>query len=243
MIKRVRVGAAVWAAAFVMTAGAAPPVGAAATQTVADWQMNEGSGASTMVDSGPNGIDGNIGSKVKTGTSVNGAIAYRWDHTKPNTPPAQPERLVIVDDSRLNPGTGDYAITIRFRTTHSYGNMIQKGQSKTKGGQFKWQIPNGKLQCLFKGVGPNGQILKRGVGTGTALKLNDGQWHVARCERTATRVTLTVDGTFVRRTNGPTGNISNTWPLSIAGKTECNQIKVTCDYFAGDIDWVRIERG
>ena len=30
-------------------------------------------------------------------------------------------------------------------------------------------------------------------------------------------------------------------PLTIGGKVDCDQVKVTCDYFAGDIDWVRIE--
>jgi hypothetical protein len=30
-------------------------------------------------------------------------------------------------------------------------------------------------------------------------------------------------------------------PLSIGGKVQCDQIDDTCDYFSGDIDWVRIE--
>ena len=52
---------------------------------------------------------------------------------------------------------------------------------------------------------------------------------------------MTVDGTVVARLTGPTGSISNNWPLSIGGKYDCDQINVTCDYFAGDVDWVRIE--
>jgi hypothetical protein len=52
---------------------------------------------------------------------------------------------------------------------------------------------------------------------------------------------MTVDGSVVARLTGPTGSIANTWPLSIGGKYECDQINVTCDYFVGDIDWVRIE--
>jgi hypothetical protein len=232
----------VWAAAFVMTAGAAPPVGAAADQTVANWQMNEGSNASTMIDSGPNNINVPIGSAIVTGVQVNGATAYRWTHTPPNQPPTKPERLLIVDDNRFNPGSDDFAITVRFRTTFNFGNMIQKGQSNTRGGQFKWQIPSGKLQCLFKGVASNGSILKRGVGSGN-IRLNDGDWHTVRCERTATRVTMTIDGNITKRTNGPTGNISNNVPMTIGGKLNCNQINITCDYFAGDIDWVLIERG
>ena len=68
----------------------------------------------------------------------------------PTAPPPKPERLVQVNDSRLNPGNRDYAVTVRFRTTRSYGNMIQKGQSQTPGGYFKWEIPSGILMCLFR---------------------------------------------------------------------------------------------
>ncbi len=225
-----------------MVVGSSTPVDAAATNTLASWQMNEPSGARVMIDSGGKGINGNIGSAVRTGTTQNGVTYYHWDHTRPNTPPAQPQRLVTVGDSRLNPGTGDYAITVRFRTTHSYGNMIQKGQSGNRGGYFKWQIPNGKLSCMFRGVGTNGQTLQKSVHSGTT-PLNDGQWHTVRCERTSDRVTLTIDGTLTRRGLGPTGSISNNVPLSIAGKTACDQIEVTCDYFAGDIDYVKIETG
>ncbi|MBI5089945.1 MAG: PKD domain-containing protein, partial [Actinobacteria bacterium] len=36
---------------------------------------------------------------------------------------------------------------------------------------------------------------------------------------------------------------NNNWDLTIGGKPECDQVTVTCDYFTGDIDWVRIEKG
>src|SRR5215211_9017239 len=86
------------------------PAGAAATSTLALWQMNEPSGARTMIDSSGHGIDGSIGSAVITGATFDGATGYRWPFTSPTQPPAQPERLVLVSDSRLNPGSGDYAV-------------------------------------------------------------------------------------------------------------------------------------
>ena len=52
-----------------------------------------------------------------------------------------------------------------------------------------------------------------------------------------------VDGVRRSRTSGPTGTINNTWDLTIGGKGTCDQIKTTCDYFVGDIDYVRIEKG
>lgn len=214
---------------------AAPNANAAATNTVARWEMNEPTGATVMLDSSGSGRNGIIGSEVKTGLVVDGATAYHFSWLKPNTPPAHPEHLVTIPDSaNVDPGTGDYAITLRLRWTHNFGNIIQKGQSGAVGGYFKWQAPRGFVQCMFRGSA--GQ---KGVGSGRAL--NDGLWHVVRCERTATSVTMWVDGVRVARNTGPTGTISNTWPLSIGGKVNCDQIVVTCDYFPGEIDRVVIE--
>ncbi len=75
------------------------------------------------------------------------------------------------------------------------------------------------------------------------MALNDGQWHTIRCERTATKVVMTIDGTKKRTGNGATGAITNTSVMTIGGKVNCDQVKVTCDYFVGDIDYVRIEKG
>ncbi len=51
------------------------------------------------------------------------------------------------------------------------------------------------------------------------------------------------DGVKVRRANGPTGQISNIMPFAIGGKSKCNAVTVTCDYWVGEMDYVRIETG
>jgi hypothetical protein len=220
------------------------PAGAAATNVLADWQMNEPAGAQVMTDSSANGITGAIGSAVQTGVNFGGGvIGYKWTHTQPNQPPPKPERLIVVDDPRVNPGEGDYAITIRFRTTRNYGNMIQKGQSATRGGYFKWEIPKGQLMCLFRSRDQQGNLLgNKSVKSPIDMPLNDGVWHTVRCEKTVDRVTMTIDGTtVVQSSRGVIGPISNNVPLTIAGKLNCDQDTITCDYFPGDIDWVRID--
>jgi hypothetical protein len=78
---------------------------------------------------------------------------------------------------------------------------------------------------------------------GSGRPLNDGQWHTIRCERVAGSVAMWIDGVFHTRKNGATGSISNTWPLSIGGKINCDQIKVTCDYYAGLIARVQLDAG
>jgi hypothetical protein len=214
---------------------------AAASTSVADWEMTDSPGASTMADSSGNGLDGSVGSTVKTGVHVPGALGFGFRFPFAGHTTLDPGRLVTVaDDSPssniLNPGTRDFAITWRMRTRQPFGNIIQKGQSATPGGYFKIQAPNGIVQCLFRGAGGS-----RAVGSGQ--KLNDGAWHTITCRRSSTGVTMTVDGRAPRSSAGPTGTISNRFPLSIGGKVSCNQTTVSCDYYVGDLDYVRIANG
>ena len=215
----------------------AAPAHAAINRPVAIWQMNEAAGARTMVDSSGNGLNGVIGTSVQTGVSVAaGNNAYRFPYVRPNTPPPDPQHLVTVPhDNRLNPGTGEFAVELRMRTTHSFGNVIQKGQAGARGGYWKFQQPSGKISCLFRGSAGSSA-----ASSGT-VRVNDGNWHTVRCERTSSSVTMWVDGAFTGRNRHATGTIANTRPLTIAGKGNCDQVEITCDYFSGDIDYVRIE--
>jgi hypothetical protein len=52
---------------------------------------------------------------------------------------------------------------------------------------------------------------------------------------------MLIDGVVTGRNRNPTGPIANTRPITIAGKLNCDQAEITCDYFTGDIDYLRIE--
>jgi len=221
------------AAAVVMTLAVAAPASAA---TLADWEMNEGSGATTMIDSSGH-VNGTIGSAVKTGVSVMGATVYRWPFASPTAPPPKPERIVQANSNSLNPGSGTYTVSLRYRTTQHFGNIVQKGQAGSAGGYFKVENPHGQINCVFRGV-VSGKLVRKAV-TSPAV-LSDGAFHVATCTRTANAVTLTIDGSVVDTAHGSTGNISNTRPVTIGGKLNCDQVNTTCDYYTGDIDWVKL---
>jgi Laminin G domain len=216
----------------------APPAQAAITTPVAVWQMNEPASASTMTDSSGNQITGTIGSRVAVGTRLSGGgSGYRFPYRQPNKPPADPQHLVVVaHHGRLNPGTGAFAVQVRLRTTQSFGNLIQKGQSASPGGYWKFEQPNGKIACLFRG--------SKGTSTATSgtRRVNDGRWHTVRCERTPASVVMKVDGQVTGRNTNATGSVANTKALTIAGKLGCDQVKATCDYFVGEIDYVKIQR-
>jgi hypothetical protein len=212
-----------------LLAGTGAEAHASADHAIAIWDMSE-RGGDRMYDSSEHGIEGRIGRDV---ARVDGA--FRFGRLEPDTPPARPEHLVIVpDDRELDPGTRDYAITMRLRTSNHFGNVIQKGQATVSGGSYKIQIPNGRVQCWFRGSA--GQLLV------TAPRpINDGRWHTVRCERNSDGVEVAIDGRTVASRWGWTGSIANSWPVSIGGKTDCDQVSVGCDYFAGDIDYISIE--
>lgn len=229
------------AATLAWPAAATPAAQAAATTvtTEAWWQMNEPSGATVMTDSSGNGLNGVIDQDgLDTGYVVNGATGYHWARRSPTAPPPAPERVILVpDNSRLDPGTGTFTVEIRYRTSERFGNIIQKGQAHSVGGQWKIQNPKGIPSCLFKDGSGNR------VSTAAKTPLNDNTWHVLTCVRTQSSVTMYVDGVFRNRKNGYSGVIDNKKPVAIGGKSECDQVTVTCDYYTGEIDYVKLTRG
>ena len=119
----------------VVSVASAGSASAVATTTVGLWRMDEAPGAPVAVDRSGTGLHGAIGADVRTGVVHDGATAYRFPAIAPNSGPARPEHLVTVPHStRLNPGSGDFSVTVRFRTTTSPSNIVQKGQSGVAGG-------------------------------------------------------------------------------------------------------------
>jgi Laminin G domain len=233
---RIRRLIVVLAASTVILTSTSSAAIAAADYPVAIWAMDEPVGSGTMHDSSGNGLNGQIGGEVGVGSRYDGALGFRFGRLDPDTPPPHPHHLVVVpNDSLLDPGSGDFAITMRLRTIYEFGNIVQKGQATVPGGSWKLQIPNGHVQCWFRGSA--GSVLVT-----APQKINDGRWHIIRCERTGEGVSLAIDGDNAAEKYGPTGRIANNWPLSIGGKTQCDQRSVGCDYFAGDLDYVAIER-
>ena len=127
-----------------------PPAGAAssarAVELEASWEMNEPGGATTMIDSGPNGLHAAVDqSGLDTGVSFDGATGYAWAYRVPTAPPKSPERVIqIPDNPNLDPRGDTFTVELRYRTREKFGNITQKGQSATPGGQFKIQNPGGR---------------------------------------------------------------------------------------------------
>jgi hypothetical protein len=219
-----------------IASGAALPSLAPVTQVL--YNMNEPSGATTMVDSSPNKLNAPINQAgLDTGVTYGGATGYRWAYKGPNSLPVAKERVIQVPDNALLDPRGDtFTIEIRYRTSEKFGNIIQKGQSASVGGQWKIQNPKGLPSCLFKSS--TGSAAVR-----STKFLSDNSWHTLTCVRTPSRVTMYVDGAYMGQKNANTGTIDNKIAMTIGGKINCDQVTVTCDYFTGMIDYVKITRG
>ena len=198
---------------------------APAATLVAGYSMNE-TGGRIMQDA-TDRHDGTIGADVVlTGRTY----SFR-------TPPEayRPQHLVTVRDAApLDPGTKNWSVTTRVRFTQRSGNIVQKGQST--GPYFKLDAHGGGLSCLFRGTAGS-----KAVGTGK-VDMNDGNWHTITCKRSGSEVSITVDG-VTRRATGPTGSIENGYPLTVGGKSACNGTTVGCDYWIGEMDYLRVEVG
>jgi hypothetical protein len=204
--------------------GVATASPASAAVTVGSWQFNERSGAA--IDSAGSRQNGTVGSLIQRTGSV-----YRFPTS--TAMPSAPHLVTVAHNSLFNPGTGDFAVQVRLKTARVASNVVQKGQASPTGSYWKVEIHNGQATCLFKGSGGQRAVL-------STSRVNNGAWHTIRCDRSSSAVSITIDGVKQRTITGPTGNVANSSGLSIGGKAGCNPPNVGCDFFAGEIDYVRI---
>ncbi len=230
---------AIAAAAVIAPSLSATTSQAATPQVVASWQMNEAPGSTVLVDSGPNAINGSIG----TSLTLNGA-AHSFPQVQRgfNNATFDPQHLDLVNDPRMNPGTSDFSVTVVLKIakpSDSFGNVMQKGQSGAPTGFWKIELDGptrGLVFCGFRSI-VNGVTTSGGIRS--PINIADNQWHTVTCERGPGFVATTVDGHTTKQMHA-TGAITNNVPLSIGGKTHCTAAtpQHDCDYFVGQIDSV-----
>lgn len=209
--------------------------GAASWNPVGNWKLNEPVNTSTAIDSSGSGLDADVGTEVNTGLTLKRRTYVNFPTTGAWGPPNDERLILVPDDPMLDPGDSTYRIVIVFRTRASGVNVIQKGQSGTVGGYWKIETHRGLASCFFRG----GDRQQSGVGSGE--RVDDGKWHKVVCTRYPDRTVMRVDGKITATRWAPSGTVSNIKPLSIGGKSECGG-SVGCDYYIGDIDYIRIKR-
>ena len=142
----------------------------------------------------------------------------------------------------LNPGTAPIQFTVHIRctvtppskSTADY-DVLRKGTSSDSAQFYKVEIrPDNRAVCRFVGS----KTTKSGILIHTGPTLNDGRWHTITCAKTATSISLVVDGkTFTK--SGTVGSISNNGPLTLGAKPG----KSFSDFYNGDLDEVSVSIG
>jgi hypothetical protein len=207
-------------------------VGAAAAQagtTVAQWNMDELSGT-TMSDSSENGNDGTIVNVTlgKSGDSgAEGDYAYSFDGST--------SAVTVPSSTSLNPGASDITITVHIKTSVAPGTGTDDYDLLRKGGAYNIEIYpkikfGSRAKCKFRGD------LGRAV-FAAGPDLIDGAWHTITCQKTASSVSLTVDGTTYTRSIAIGDIRSNKQPVAIGWQT------TSTDYYNGRMDDVSIVIG
>lgn len=207
----------------------------ATSNVVAQWSMDESAASTVMYDQSGHGIDGAIGAIVEPGVASDTGAAYRFLTGSQEAP----SRLVLVaDDARLDPGSADLRMTVRLRSsTRGDYNVLQKGQARTKGGHYKFELHYGVPACQFGGSRGRGYVAWRS-------SISDGSWHSVTCSKSASRIGISVDDAASVTKGVTIGTIANSKPLSIGGKAYCRPASgVDCDYFSGDLDRAQVSVG
>ena len=125
------------------------------------YEMDEPAGTTVMHDSGPTGSTPRRPDRHHSGVDLTAHRLQLGASTAGAGPPS-PERVIQVPDNpNLEPGNGPFTIELRYRTKENFGNITQKGQAQTHGGQWKIQAPGGIPSCLFKGSAARSRPARR----------------------------------------------------------------------------------
>ena len=199
-----------------------------AATDVARWNMDEASGATTMVDSSPNGFSGALSGDVVTGTSAGvSGWAYRLNNgstcnSTTNTTTGSGLAIVTGGSTGIssatqltfNPGTQPFSVSIWVQTSATPGSGICDFDLIRKGGGWKMEIypfshvaqPN----CVWNGI-VNASHVKVGLHAPLPTgSINNGFWHQITCQRTASGEAVIVDGHTLASSTVNVGSIKNT---------------------------------
>lgn len=203
------------ALALPLVALAAGPSSAAAFG--ADWEFSE-SGGNVIHDSSGNGNDGVLG----VGQRLGGGVLTSTGR----------DNSTIPSSASLNPGTADFYWSASVRRTGGYENpnIVQKGRY---GDPAQWKMDYWHGWAFCKVIVKDRQRSVR-----LNVNLADGHYHIITCKKQGTSLKINIDGRHNSVSNAPTAAISNSKPVSIAGKEPCPL--GNCDRLTGYIDWIRV---
>ena len=205
----------------------APHTASAAPTTVADWRFEDT--GTKLTDSSGNG---NTGTLKNVTTGVSGASGKAFSFTK------TPSYVTVPSKATLNPDGGNFKVSVKVNFTvkpsSAVGDytVIRKGLASNPGGSWKIEIAqDGRALCNYHKTSSKKVQIVNGP------RLNDGKWHTITCAKTASTVTLTVDGSSYKVTK-TIDSLANTDSVIIGATTTAGE-----DQYQGKIDDITITKG
>lgn len=196
------------------------------------WHLDEAAGSKTARDSTSPANNGTISGAVRTG--ITGRVKHGARFAG--------GLVTVADSPALDPGTRPFTVSLWLRVPADLGtgdyNVMQKGRATTRGGQFKVEMGGaatrgvGKPRCTLKDSSRKGVVVKA-----STSDIADGAWHAVSCSRTATTVSISVDGRVKATVRVTLGSISNAAPFQFGGKG------VGVHSYRGDMDEVSLRIG
>jgi len=144
----------------------------------------------------------------------------------------------VPHKANLNPGTANTTVKVRLKVAAPPGNgesydIIRKGTSKTATGYYKIELKGTSsgmnAACIFK---DGNKVVAQAI-----APIPSRTWQTITCTKTATTVTLAVNGTTKRTTTKAVGAIANTVGVFLGGKGDGT------DVFSGLMDNASITIG
>ncbi|UCF42956.1 MAG: hypothetical protein JSV99_10280 [Planctomycetota bacterium] len=203
---------------------------------VSYWRFEEGSGTTAYDWVGDN--DGTIYGATWTSGQVGGALDFDGSN----------DYVEVVDpgDESLDFGSGNFTISLWFKTTDTDGEVVDKSGGN-KGRQTGYSVYVGTFGTINDGEigfrvsdGTNRDLIK------TNNTYNDGGWHHLAAVRTGSgsaNLDIYVDGVDVSTSsvlNEVASGISNSYDLSIGAKYYAGYTDVWGNFLNGGIDEVGI---
>jgi hypothetical protein len=198
-----------------------------AAAPVSLWHMDETSG-SKMVDS----VGDNDGTLKNVTLNQPGLVnrAYSFNGTS--------SMVTVPDNASLDPGASDFSFTasVKFsQVPQSDYDIVRKGLSTDTGGDYKMEIlpkdnhTTALASCHYSGSRTSSTLTK-------GPNLADGAWHTITCKKTATSISITIDGqTFTKTVT--VGSISNNGRLTVGAKMKGAS---GADWYKGLMDEVSV---
>lgn len=180
----------------------------ASTTTVGRWHMDE-EGGRTMNDSSGLGNDGSISSGVTLDRAGASGRAYRFTTG----------HVTVPDDDSLDPGSATITLRASIKLLSSVPaptedddfDIVRKGTSTSAGGYYKMEVTDRAL-CAFRFGGVTHVVRS------TATVKRDDAFHTYRCRKTASSISVTLDGTTTSSPVGR-GSISSSSPVIVGAKS------------------------